>query len=596
MPPVARKFQGLLLLDDAWSRRRLLRDLEHSRSGRTSHLAAAICKAMKVLILGGYGTFGGRLAQLLADEPAVALILAGRDFEKAAAFCTRLNATNAAPAQFDRAGDIEQRLAELAPHLIVDASGPFQLYADPYRVVRAALARQIDYLDLADASDFVEGIAQFDADAKARGIFVLAGASSFPVLTSAVIRNLAAHMASVEAVTGGIAPSPYAGVGLNVIRAIASYAGKPIAMLDHKVHYALIETRCYTIAPPGRVPLHPTHFSLIDVPDLRVLPELWPSLKSVWMGVGPVPEILHRGLNTFAWLVRLRMLPSLSSMAVLIHWVTNWLRWGEHRGGMFVDVKGRDRDNDPVAYAWHMIAEGDDGPFIPSMAAEAIIRRCVAGQRPATGARPATSDVELSDYDALFAKRRIYTGSRTPLPADAPLYRRLLGDVFDQMPAPWRAMHAIANELTAEGVANVERGTNVLARWLAGLIGLPAAGSDVPVRVTFTARNGIETWRRQFAGRSFTSTQQEGHGRFACLLNETFGPCQLGLALVVENGRMQLIVRRWSLFGVALPRAWAPIGNACEFVEAGRFNFDVEISHPLMGRIVHYRGWLVPRP
>jgi uncharacterized protein YbjT (DUF2867 family) len=45
---------------------------------------------MKVLILGGYGTFGGRLAQLLVDEPAATLIIAGRSYEKAAAFCAHL--------------------------------------------------------------------------------------------------------------------------------------------------------------------------------------------------------------------------------------------------------------------------------------------------------------------------------------------------------------------------------------------------------------------------------------------------------------------------------------------------------------------------
>ena len=52
----------------------------------------------------------------------------------------------------------------------------------------AALALGIHYLDLADGSDFVEGIAQFDAAARARGVFVLSGVSSFPVLTAAVVR------------------------------------------------------------------------------------------------------------------------------------------------------------------------------------------------------------------------------------------------------------------------------------------------------------------------------------------------------------------------------------------------------------------------
>ena len=83
--------------------------------------------------------------------------------------------------------------------------------------------------------------------------------------------------------------------------------------------YALIDSRRYTIAPPGRLPLDPIRFSLVDVPDLQVLPELWPGLRSVWMGAGPVPEILHRALNALAWLVRLKLLPSLSPFAPLMH-------------------------------------------------------------------------------------------------------------------------------------------------------------------------------------------------------------------------------------------------------------------------------------
>ena len=34
---------------------------------------------MRVLIIGGYGTFGGRLVDLLIDEPRLTLIVAGRD-------------------------------------------------------------------------------------------------------------------------------------------------------------------------------------------------------------------------------------------------------------------------------------------------------------------------------------------------------------------------------------------------------------------------------------------------------------------------------------------------------------------------------------
>ena len=48
--------------------------------------------ALRVLILGGYGTFGGRLARLLADEARLTLIVAGRSLQQAEAFCAALPA------------------------------------------------------------------------------------------------------------------------------------------------------------------------------------------------------------------------------------------------------------------------------------------------------------------------------------------------------------------------------------------------------------------------------------------------------------------------------------------------------------------------
>lgn len=270
---------------------------------------------MKVLILGGYGTFGGRLAALLADEARLTLVIAGRSLGQAQAFCAALAArATLIPAAFDREGDVDAQLGTVAPDLVVDASGPFQAYGDPYRVVRAAIARGIPYLDLADGSDFVKGVAQFDAAARERGVFVLSGVSSFPVLTAAVTRRLSRDMARVETISGGIAPSPYAGVGQNVIRAIAGYAGQPVKLVRAgapATAHALTESRGHVIAPPGRMPLRDIRFWLVDVPDLQVLPELWPGLREIWMGAGPVPEILHRALNVCAWAVRLKLLPSL---------------------------------------------------------------------------------------------------------------------------------------------------------------------------------------------------------------------------------------------------------------------------------------------
>jgi hypothetical protein len=557
---------------------------------------------LTVLILGGYGSFGGRLARLLADDPQVRLIVAGRSLRNAEAFCAELDAAGGvSPAAFDRDGDVVGRLRELSPDIVVDASGPFQNYGDqPYRVVEAALALGINYLDLSDGSAFVQGIARFDSEARSRAVFILSGVSSFPVLTAAVVRRLAADLIRLDTVVGGIAPSPHADVGMNVIRALAGYAGKPVAILRDGFRNnapALIDARRFTISPPGRVPLPPIRFTLVDVPDLTMLPSLWPSLRAVWMGAGLTPAIWHRVLGWLAWLVRLRLVPSLSGLAPLMAWTSHMLSFGAHRGGMFVAITGVGPDHAPAAIAWHLLAEGDDGPFIPSMAATAIIRCCADGRFPVPGARAATTELELADYEGLFRKRQIATGiRRTPPQCDRrPLYWRLLDDAWFGLPEPLRTMHDVAAERTAEGMATVDRGSGHLARLTAWLIGFPPAGRDVPVMVTFRVRDGRELWLRRFGGSSFTSTQEQGQGRFDRLVCERFGPLAVGMAVVVEEDRLRLTVQRWSLFGIPMPRWLAPDCDACEYVEAGQFHFDVAIGHPLTGPIVRYRGWLAPR-
>jgi len=212
---------------------------------------------VRVLIVGGYGIFGGRLVELLKDEPRLALIVAGRSPERAKAFCARQqSAATLEPAVFDRNGDLAHHLATLRPDLLVDASGPYQAYGqDRYRVIEACIAKRVSYLDLADGADFVDGVRSLDAAARTAGVFVLSGVSSFPVLTAAAARRLAAGLVRIDAIRAGIAPSPHAIVGENVIRAITGYAGQPTRLRrdgQTMTGYPFTEQMRFTIAPPAR--------------------------------------------------------------------------------------------------------------------------------------------------------------------------------------------------------------------------------------------------------------------------------------------------------------------------------------------------------
>ena len=555
---------------------------------------------IRIIVLGGYGVFGGRLCQLLATDPRLALFVAGRSLERAEAFCLHLpRGAHRQALAFDRDKDLDEQIRLARPDLVIDATGPFQTYGkQPYRLVEACLAHGVHYMDFADGSDFLKGIEQFDQRARELNLFILSGVSSFPVLTAAVVRSLSSDLSRIVSIRGGIAPSPYAGVGVNVIRAISAYAGKPVSLVRHghrAFGYALTETMRYTIAPPGYLPLDNIRFSLVDVPDLQILPELWPGLDDVWMGAGPVPEILHRMLNGLAWLVRLRILPSLSVLAPLFHRVINILRWGEHRGGMFVEVIGITKDDREMTRAWHLLAEGNDGPYIPCMALQAVIKRILAGNRPAAGARSAATDLELDDYRSLFEQRAIITGQRESPSglSSCSLFQTLLGSAWNALPKPVQDMHVAKDDLHVSGLAKVERGKGLLARLIAAVVGFPASGRDIPVDVRISRTACAERWRRTFAGRSFSSTLFPGEGRDDLLLCERFGPLTFSVALVADEGKLHFVVRRWKLLGIPLPRAWGPGGDSFESSADGRFRFHVEIRHPLAGLIVRYSGWLV---
>ena len=67
------------------------------------------------------------------------------------------------------------------------------------------------------------------------------------------------------------------------------------------------------------------------------------------------------------------------------------------------------------------------------------------------------------------------------------------------------------------------------------------------------------------------------------------------LALQWRDGRLNILPRRWTAFGLPLPRALMPGGDAWEEEVEGTFRFHVEIKLPLAGPVVCYEGWLEPQ-
>lgn len=364
-------------------------------------------KRLGVLVVGGYGGFGGRLVELLGDVRGVRVMAAGRSLARAQAFCAG-KCPHAEPLEIDRSKPCRDVLRAATPDIVIDAAGPFQRYGgSPYGLVENCIALGIDYLDLADGREFVCGIDRFDDRARAAGIFVLSGASSVPALSGAAIAALAPEFAQVKRIEIVITPAGGIAMGRSVVRAILSYAGQAADVLEggswHK-RYCWTDLRRERLsAGPDRT-LNSRRFSLCDVPDLAIWPSRYAGVETVYFGAALEPSINHLGVCLIAWLVRLGILPQAEFLARPLLGLSRFMPTGQRRGGMFVRLAGTGREA-----TWTLIADGDHGPYIPAMACAAIVARAAAGERPRPGARPCSHELTLDDFERQFARFDIHT-------------------------------------------------------------------------------------------------------------------------------------------------------------------------------------------
>lgn len=552
-----------------------------------------------ILIIGGAGTFGARITRLLAETGQFHLVIGGRDLAKAQRVLEYLPDAGIAITKFDRKGDVDAQLAHLAPWAVIDAAGPFQDDgAARYRVPEACIGARIHYIDLADSREFVTGIAALDMAARAARTAVISGASSVPALSAAIVDALAADLTAIAAIDIALSASNRATAGPSVNAAILSYVGQPIRFRDAGAWRLGYGWQCLawkSFVVSGRRPILRRLVGLCDVPDLDLLPRRYPSARNVIFRAGAELFSQNIALWIMSFVVRCGLLKSLSPLASAFTRLQILSRFmGSECSGMSVSVTGQDRTGRAVRNLWTLLGEDGHGPWVPSFAAVLLVQKLAAGAVPA-GAGPAIGLLRESDFGPLFVKFHLFTET-TKVDLPAPLYARVLGTAFAQMPKEVRAMHAFIASNRATGRGKVARGRDPLARLLGWLFRFPPAQGDVPVEVIFVIDERGETWIRNFAGHRFRSRLAAEQSGSELVLTEAFGPLTFLFDLIGRESGLKMKIRAWRAFGLPMPRFLAPRIFAHETVVDGHFCFNVGIALPWGPLIVHYTGWLEPYP
>jgi hypothetical protein len=546
----------------------------------------------RILILGGYGTFGSRIARLLAKQKRWTVIVAGRSKQKADAFARSIADPQVSAATIDRDKLNAATLRDLDLWLVIDASGPFQGAAPlAYPVVQAAIEAGVNYIDIADAVAFVRDIGRLDLVAKVRSVAVIAGASSAPTLSSAVIAELAQGLDEILEVEIAISSSNQATLGHSVHAALLSYAGQPIRVRRYGVwrdYAGLQDWHSVDIAVPGHAPLRRL-VALCAVPDLELLPARYPTLGKAIFRAGTELALFNRGAGLLARLVSARWLKSVAPLAGLASRALGLLRgFGSARSGMVVAVTGR-RGAAFIRRRWSVIAEDGDGLWVPALAAAILTEKLDQGE-VAIGARPGIGVVSLAEFRDAFQSFKVADAIDEETLRPSP-FRRWLGNAVDPLPKAIRELHDHPLERSASGTVTVTRGRHPIAALMCRMLGFPPSGEDLPLRVEFEPRGDGEIWRRVFPSSTFVSHLKPWPGRTGAM-RECVGPLAYGFRLETDAQGLRMIFERWWLFGIPLPPALGPRVEARQWEDGDDYCFAVDVSGLGIGPVIAYRGRL----
>jgi hypothetical protein len=342
-----------------------------------------------VTVLGGYGTFGGRVAEALARHENCRVRVVGRSAKIGHNFAHRVGTDFYPCVLEDR--DALRRAIE-GSFLVIHAAGPFQ--GVDYHVAEECLRAGAHYLDLADGREFVAGIGRLDEDARRRGLMVATGVSSTPAITSAMIAELAPEFAQIDEIHTALSPGNQNPRGAATIAAVLSYLGRKIRVYRDG-QWALRPgwgdaQRLQFPHPVGRRRIHNC-----DVADLELFPQEF-GASTVRFSAGLELNLLNYLLSICALPCRWFGFDFTRRARLFLNVSLMLFPFGTTNGSLAIWVRGRDHVGRTLERRIALVTDYD-GPATPSSAAVVLARKTLNFGPPRIGAFPCVGILSLDE-------------------------------------------------------------------------------------------------------------------------------------------------------------------------------------------------------
>ncbi len=183
---------------------------------------------MRVLVVGGYGDVGRRIATGLSGDEGLQIVVAGRNFDKAAALASKFGERGES-----RQFDIEDRMAVDEAVIDCDLIICCVDQQEPH-LVSAAITQRTRYLDITADAGFILRCRAMHQQAEAAGAHVWLGSGFSPGLVNVMARSATAELPDVDAVHSFLVMSLGDEAGPAVLEFMLEAASKSFSVVGNR--------------------------------------------------------------------------------------------------------------------------------------------------------------------------------------------------------------------------------------------------------------------------------------------------------------------------------------------------------------------------
>ena len=364
-----------------------------------------------IVILGGYGNFGKRIAKHFIEDTQVNdldldIYIVGRDQYKAQTFCMSNNSLENIkyiPLKLDVFEScFKEKLKAITPDIVIHTSGPFQ--SQESFVASICIDIKCHYIDLADDRRFVCDISSLDMKAKENDVLIVSGASSVPGVSTSVVAKLAEQFKEIEKIDIAIAPGNKAERGFATLKGILSYTGKAFKVFRNSKWtdaYGWMDSSSIDF----KHSIGKRKLANVDVPDLEIFPKEYPTIKTVSFQAGLELSWLHNFMVLMAKVSKLNWVKNWDRYTSLIYFIACKLEgFGSADGAMRIEMQGIGLDGKQKKLVWTLVAKDGVGPHIPTFASIILVKKMLLNQISLTGATACVNLFSKKEFED-FAKQ-----------------------------------------------------------------------------------------------------------------------------------------------------------------------------------------------